>query len=551
MAINQLQTVTSFSEADKIPVFSDDLGADAKGTLGNLAEFLRTLQSSAGMLTQYASPIATDFSVTIAPPADGVSMFLLLTPTAGFAVGSITLPPQAECADGQEVLIASTQAVNTLTVNGNGATVNMAAGGLAANGSIRLRFDAVQRAWYSVGGSSGVGGGGGGGTPDPDTVTNDMLYPMQPTTIKANVGGSVANPIDATPAQIKGILGYTIADIADAASATTLAAHTANTSNPHSVTKAQVGLGNADNTSDLNKPVSTATQAALDLKAPLASPALTGTPTAPTPGAGDSSTKLSTTAFVAGELANRVKRASGVPTGGADGDVQIRTDSPFAGVPYLKTAGVWAPMANEYTWAGRPAASGNTGLVITITDAGQRPMDYVSDGTDWRPVASFQRYGFQGTVAAPVQTITGVTGAGSLFTNATMTLHAASLYIGKRFRLTYWIHRSGTATGGTISHVVKVGSANTYAGDISISTLSLALTDGLDTPRRIEFVVTTGTVIMGQNGLSEGGSAANQFANAMTGALNLANAHYVNIGVQALSAADSVSLIGAWLEELN
>jgi hypothetical protein len=39
------------------------------------------------------------------------------------------------------------------------------------------------------------------------------------------------------------------------------------------------------------------------LKAPLASPALTGTPTAPTPTAGDNSTKLSTTAFVAAAIA--------------------------------------------------------------------------------------------------------------------------------------------------------------------------------------------------------------------------------------------------------
>lgn len=37
--------------------------------------------------------------------------------------------------------------------------------------------------------------------------------------------------------------------------------------NPHSVTKSDVGLGNADNTSDANKPVSTAQQTALDLKA--------------------------------------------------------------------------------------------------------------------------------------------------------------------------------------------------------------------------------------------------------------------------------------------
>jgi hypothetical protein len=43
-------------------------------------------------------------------------------------------------------------------------------------------------------------------------------------------------------------------------------AHIANTSNPHSVTKSQVGLANVDNTSDLNKPISNATQTALDAK---------------------------------------------------------------------------------------------------------------------------------------------------------------------------------------------------------------------------------------------------------------------------------------------
>lgn len=42
--------------------------------------------------------------------------------------------------------------------------------------------------------------------------------------------------------------------------------HQANTSNPHSVTQAQVGLGSVDNTSDAGKPVSTAQQTALNLK---------------------------------------------------------------------------------------------------------------------------------------------------------------------------------------------------------------------------------------------------------------------------------------------
>ena len=45
-----------------------------------------------------------------------------------------------------------------------------------------------------------------------------------------------------------------------------LISHLSNASNPHGVTKAQVGLGSADNTSDINKPISTATQTALDTK---------------------------------------------------------------------------------------------------------------------------------------------------------------------------------------------------------------------------------------------------------------------------------------------
>jgi hypothetical protein len=49
------------------------------------------------------------------------------------------------------------------------------------------------------------------------------------------------------------------------------------------ITQAAVGLGNVDNTSDANKPVSTATQAALNLKANIASPAFTGTVTIPSP----------------------------------------------------------------------------------------------------------------------------------------------------------------------------------------------------------------------------------------------------------------------------
>ncbi|HKO43317.1 MAG TPA: hypothetical protein VJU84_08505 [Pyrinomonadaceae bacterium] len=70
------------------------------------------------------------------------------------------------------------------------------------------------------------------------------------------------------------------------------------------LTKAQVGLSNVDNTSDAAKPVSTAQQAALDLKANIASPTFTGTPAAPTAAAGTNTTQIATTAHVFGERSN-------------------------------------------------------------------------------------------------------------------------------------------------------------------------------------------------------------------------------------------------------
>lgn len=44
--------------------------------------------------------------------------------------------------------------------------------------------------------------------------------------------------------------------------------HINNTQNPHNVTKTQVGLSNVDNTADIDKPISTAVQSALDLMLP-------------------------------------------------------------------------------------------------------------------------------------------------------------------------------------------------------------------------------------------------------------------------------------------
>jgi hypothetical protein len=109
------------------------------------------------------------------------------------------------------------------------------------------------------------------------------------------------------------------------------------------ITKAMVGLANADNTSDVNKPVSTAAQIAMSLKAPLESPTFTGAPVLPTATtgvtqvSGDNSTKLATTAFVMSNV------TAGTPdaTTSATGKIQLAGDlSGSAASPTIATGAV-------------------------------------------------------------------------------------------------------------------------------------------------------------------------------------------------------------------
>lgn len=82
------------------------------------------------------------------------------------------------------------------------------------------------------------------------------------------------------------------------------------------LTKADTGLGNVDNTADTAKPVSTATQTALDAKAPTASPALTGIPTVPTAAVDTNTTQAASTAFVNAQLSGTLPLMDGTATVG-------------------------------------------------------------------------------------------------------------------------------------------------------------------------------------------------------------------------------------------
>lgn len=153
MAIQNLSKVSTLSTSDLVAIYSGSLGQDAAATLASLVTFLQAqLTANSGMITQYFAPGATGFSTTVLPVANGGSVYLLMTPLAGYAAGTIVLPAQSTAQDGQEVLISTTQAVTTLTVSGNGATAVLGAPTtLAANAFFRLRYDGVNKTWYRVG----------------------------------------------------------------------------------------------------------------------------------------------------------------------------------------------------------------------------------------------------------------------------------------------------------------------------------------------------------------------------------------------------------------
>ncbi len=149
MAIDRLNQ-SSISSASQIPFYDPANGADRRASVAQLATVLQTLLTSlGGFVTQYAAPVATGFSVTVAPPTSGASVFLLLSQGGAYAAGTLVLPVGV---DGQEVLIHSRQAVTTLTVTpASGDTVSGAPTTFSAAGFARLRFDGVNRLWCRVG----------------------------------------------------------------------------------------------------------------------------------------------------------------------------------------------------------------------------------------------------------------------------------------------------------------------------------------------------------------------------------------------------------------
>jgi hypothetical protein len=174
------------------------------------------------------------------------------------------------------------------------------------------------------------------------------------------------------------------------------------------ITKSMVGLGSVDNTADTAKPVSTAQQTALNLKADLASPALTGNPTAPTPTAGNNSTRIATTAYADGAASATVIDSI------ADSDT---THAPSRNAVYDALA-LKAPLASP-TFTGTPAAptpsaADNTTKVATTAYVQGELTSHAATITDYTTAQTSTAYAIPtGAKYLDIEVVAGGGGGGS------------------------------------------------------------------------------------------------------------------------------------------
>jgi len=151
--INSLSQIDALGGGDQVPVYDSDAGTARKASVSQFVAYFRSAFASPDVAVTISSPIA-GFNQVLATSA--TSIWLILTPAGTLATGTVTLPPVADCFDGQQVLVTSTESITALTVAGNGATVNGAPAALGIDGFFALRFNKLLSSWYCVSQSLGA-----------------------------------------------------------------------------------------------------------------------------------------------------------------------------------------------------------------------------------------------------------------------------------------------------------------------------------------------------------------------------------------------------------
>jgi hypothetical protein len=147
---NSISNLTRTDTCDASTLFAvSQNGQDYSMLPAPFAAYLDSLATTETTLIQYSAPSATGFSTT-APTTTG-NVWLVLTPAANYAAGTINLPSSAYATENQEIIVNCTRSVTTLDVLSTGCSVVGHPTTLAVNGYFKMKYEPVLKTWYRVG----------------------------------------------------------------------------------------------------------------------------------------------------------------------------------------------------------------------------------------------------------------------------------------------------------------------------------------------------------------------------------------------------------------
>jgi hypothetical protein len=198
--INQLSTSDTLTAGDLLPIWRANNSDTRKTSLTTLQAYMQANLSFSTVgqtqfVVQYAAPVATGFTVTLLSNTN--NQWLILTPLAAYAAGTITFPLLSTVTDNQEIIIFSTQAVTTLTLSGNGASIVGAPTGISQNGALRFKFNSLASTWYVIG-STNTSGQAFLATAQTFTAQQTLTSGLVLQSIAAASIAAVANAINTT-----------------------------------------------------------------------------------------------------------------------------------------------------------------------------------------------------------------------------------------------------------------------------------------------------------------------------------------------------------------
>ena len=313
------------------------------------------------------------------------------------------------------------------------------------------------------------------------------------------------------------------------------------------ITASMVGLGNVINTSDDSKPVSTAQQAALDLKASLANPTLTGVPLAPTAAAGTNTGQIATTQFVQSAIQGVVGAAPAALDTLNELAIALNNDSSYASS--ITTAlSLKAPLANPtFTGTTRGTFSGPLTGDVTGNVTGNVTGDVTGNVTgNVTGSASSFTGALDGDVTGTqsATNISDTTVTGKLLTNyaagnsgailATDTLLTAISRLNGNINLRATAANpiftgtlllpAGSATSAPLKLATGISLTTPVFGSVEFDGTNLFLTNNSGSPTRKTLAFTDSTIANGAvgssqlaSGLTLGGTTTGTFSGNVTG----------------------------------